>query len=431
MMTTSRWSSVGARHCSTYARKIVPFTGPSITNGATIPSWRSPTTRVMVFQWPWGTDPTNRSPRGQRPRSLTKLVLVAVSSMNTNLAGSSRPCLRIQRRRARATSARSCSVARRLFFDGDIMSLEKSPDRSTTAWNSLLAHRHNDLVQGQIRLLGYQSQQPFHVPLQRRRAPAAQLCSGVSCVIPALQPSHRRTGAQAEAFGRFPPRCSGHDGFDNAFPQVIRIGLRHRFGPPESRINAARLAHSHTIGNPDSTPPESALDTASASTTKHLVAAFHEGLSAGGYDEGRNVAIEYRWSDGDYDKLPSLAADLVRRNVAVIATINTPTILAAKAATKTIPIVFAVGVDPIKFGLVESLNHPGGNLTGLTQLNIEMEAKRVQLLHELAPSATTIALLINPSSPAYSEAATESAQSAARVLGMRLLVLNASTPSGI
>jgi putative ABC transport system substrate-binding protein len=173
------------------------------------------------------------------------------------------------------------------------------------------------------------------------------------------------------------------------------------------------------------------LDTASASATAHLVTAFQKGLSAAGYDEGRNVAIEYRWSNGDYDKLPGLAADLVRRNVAVIATINTPTILAAKAATKTIPIVFAVGVDPIKFGLVESLNRPGGNLTGLTQLNIEMEAKRVQLLHELAPLATTIALLINPSSPAYSEAATESAQSAARVLSMRLLVLNASTPSAI
>jgi len=173
------------------------------------------------------------------------------------------------------------------------------------------------------------------------------------------------------------------------------------------------------------------LDTASASTTAHLVAAFHEGLSAAGYNEGRNVAIEYRWPDGDYDKLPGLAADLVRRNVAVIATINTPTIPAAKAATKTIPIVFAVGVDPIKFGLVDSLNRPGGNLTGLTQLNIEMEAKREQLLYELAPSTTTVALLINPSSSAYSEAATESAQSAARVLGIRLLVLNASTPSGI
>ena len=173
------------------------------------------------------------------------------------------------------------------------------------------------------------------------------------------------------------------------------------------------------------------MDTASASTTAHLVEAFRRGLSAAGYDESQNVAIEYRWADGDYDKLPSLAADLVRRNVAVIATINTPTILAAKAATKTIPIVFAVGVDPIKFGLVESLNRPAGNLTGLTQLNVEIEAKQVQLLHDLAPSATTIAFLINPSSPAYSEAATESAQGAARVLGVRLLVLNASTPSDI
>jgi putative ABC transport system substrate-binding protein len=173
------------------------------------------------------------------------------------------------------------------------------------------------------------------------------------------------------------------------------------------------------------------LDTASASTTAHLVAAFRQGLSSAGYDEGRNVAIEYRWPDGDYDKLPGLAADLVRSNVAVIATINTPTILAAKAATKTIPIVFGVGVDPVKFGLVESLNRPGGNLTGLTQLNIEMEPKRVQLLHDLAPSAPSIALLINPTSPAYSEAATASVQGAARVLGLRLLVLNASTQSGI
>jgi ABC-type uncharacterized transport system substrate-binding protein len=106
------------------------------------------------------------------------------------------------------------------------------------------------------------------------------------------------------------------------------------------------------------------LDTASASTTAHLTAAFREGLSAAGYEEGRNVVVEYRWPDGDYDKLPSLAADLVRRNVAVIATINTPPVLAAKAATETIPIV---GVDPIKFGLVESLKRPGGNLTGLLQ----------------------------------------------------------------
>src|SRR5215469_7611568 len=173
------------------------------------------------------------------------------------------------------------------------------------------------------------------------------------------------------------------------------------------------------------------MDTASASTTAHLVEAFRRGLSAGGYEESRNVAIEYRWADGDYDKLPALAAELVRFQVAVIATINTPTILAAKAATQTIPIVFGVGVDPIKFGLVASLNRPGGNLTGVTQLNIEMEAKRVQLLHELVPAATSIGLLINPTSPAYSEAATESAQNAARILGVRLLVLNASTEEAI
>jgi hypothetical protein len=125
------------------------------------------------------------------------------------------------------------------------------------------------------------------------------------------------------------------------------------------------------------------MDTASASTTAHLVEAFRRGLSVVGYDEGRNVAIEYRWSEGDYDKLPALAAELVRHQVAVIATINTPTILAAKAATQIIPIVFGVGVDPIKFGLVTSLNRPGDNLTGVTQLNIEMEAKRVQLLVDI------------------------------------------------
>ena len=179
------------------------------------------------------------------------------------------------------------------------------------------------------------------------------------------------------------------------------------------------------------TPVIGYMDTASASTTAHLVEAFRRGLSAAGFDEGRNVAIEYRWAEGDYNKLPALALELVRRQVVVIATVNTPTILAAKAATQTIPIIFGVGVDPVKFGLVASLNRPGGNLTGVTQLNIEMEAKRVQLLHELVPAARSMALLVNPTSVAYSEAATESAQSAARILGVRLLVLNASTESDI
>jgi len=179
------------------------------------------------------------------------------------------------------------------------------------------------------------------------------------------------------------------------------------------------------------TPVIGYMDTTSASTTAHLVEAFRRGLSAAGFDEGRNVAIEYRWAEGDYNKLPALALELVRRQVVVIATVNTPTILAAKAATQTIPIIFGVGVDPVKFGLVASLNRPGGNLTGVTQLNVELEAKQVQLLHELVPAARSMALLVNPTSVAYSEAATESAQSAARILGVRLLVLNASTESDI
>ncbi|MBV9112349.1 MAG: ABC transporter substrate-binding protein [Hyphomicrobiales bacterium] len=173
------------------------------------------------------------------------------------------------------------------------------------------------------------------------------------------------------------------------------------------------------------------MDTASASTTADLVQTFRRGLSVAGFDDGRKVAIEYRWADGNYDKLPALATELVRRQVAVIATVNTPTILAAKAATQTIPIVFGVGVDPIKFGLVASLSHPGGNLTGVTQLNVEIEAKHVQLLHDLVPAATSMGLLINRASVAYSEAATETAQNSARVLGLRLLVLNASTESAI
>jgi ABC-type uncharacterized transport system substrate-binding protein len=163
----------------------------------------------------------------------------------------------------------------------------------------------------------------------------------------------------------------------------------------------------------------------------YLVRAFHQALEETGYVEGRNVAIEYRWAESHYDRLPALADDLVRRRVTVIAALGgTPSALAAKAATTTIPIVFNVGVDPVAFGLVTSLNRPGGNITGISMLNLTVAAKRLELLRELAPKAAAIALLVNPTNP-YSESETKEVRDAARTLGLQLHVLNASDESEI
>jgi putative tryptophan/tyrosine transport system substrate-binding protein len=160
----------------------------------------------------------------------------------------------------------------------------------------------------------------------------------------------------------------------------------------------------------------------------HRLAAFRQGLNETGYVEGRNLTIESRWAEGQYDRLPALAADLVRRRVTVIAALgSTPAALAAKAATSTIPIVFWIGGDPIELGLVASLNRPEGNLTGLTTLNQELVAKRVELLHQVVPGTSSMALLINPTSPTLTKTAIEDAQAAARSLGLELHVLNAST----
>jgi putative tryptophan/tyrosine transport system substrate-binding protein len=161
-----------------------------------------------------------------------------------------------------------------------------------------------------------------------------------------------------------------------------------------------------------------------------MVTAFHQGLKEAGYVEGHNVAIEYRWAEGHNDRLPALAADLVRRQVAGIVTGGTPSAFAAKAATSTIPIVFSVGIDPVRAGLVASLNRPGGNVTGVAVLTVELAAKRVQLLHELLPTASVIAVLFNPTSP-LTEPETSVVQDAARSLGLELHVLNASTESEI
>jgi putative ABC transport system substrate-binding protein len=159
-----------------------------------------------------------------------------------------------------------------------------------------------------------------------------------------------------------------------------------------------------------------------------ILRAFRQGLNETGFVEGRNVAIEFRWAEGQNDRLPALAADLVRRQVTVIAAPgSTPAALAAKAATTTIPIVFQLGTDPVATGLVASLSRPGGNLTGVTSLNVEVGPKRVELLHELVPTATSIALLVNPTNPALALALSREVQAAGRTLGLTLHVLHAST----
>jgi ABC-type uncharacterized transport system substrate-binding protein len=171
------------------------------------------------------------------------------------------------------------------------------------------------------------------------------------------------------------------------------------------------------------------LNSAAAAPIAHLLAAFKRGLSEPGYIEGQNVAIEYRLAEGHYDRLPALAADLVNRRVSVIATGGgTVSALAAKAATATIPIVFISDSDPVKIGLVASINRPGGNVTGIHQLTAGLEAKRVGLLHELVPSATTIAVLVNPNYP-DAEAQIREVQDAARTLGLQLHILKASSES--
>jgi putative tryptophan/tyrosine transport system substrate-binding protein len=155
--------------------------------------------------------------------------------------------------------------------------------------------------------------------------------------------------------------------------------------------------------------------------------AFAQGLKEEGYIEGGNVAIEYRWADYQDDRLPALAAELVHRQVTVIAAVGSTSSLAAKAATATIPIVFETAADPVMLGLVASLNRPGGNLTGVTNLNVEVGQKRLELLRELMPAATNIAVLVNPSAPAITEQFMAILRAAAPALGLQLHVLQAST----
>ena len=166
----------------------------------------------------------------------------------------------------------------------------------------------------------------------------------------------------------------------------------------------------------------------SADGSAHYVAAFRKGLSETGYVEGKNVTVEYHWLEGQYDHLPALLADLVRRQVAVIATPgNTPGSLVAKATTATIPIVFGVGADPVKLGLVASLARPGGNATGTNFFSSEVNAKRLRLLHDLVPKAVRVAVLVNSADAVLTEIALRAVQDAAPSIGLQIQILNAST----
>ena len=173
------------------------------------------------------------------------------------------------------------------------------------------------------------------------------------------------------------------------------------------------------------------LDPKSAGVSTHYIDAFRQGLKEGGFVEGRNIAIAFRWAEGRYDELPAMAADLVHRQVAVIAAISPSAAVAAKSATATIPIVFQSGSDPVELGLVATLNRPGGNLTGISRLATELVPKLLELLHEATPKADSIALLINPKS-VNAEGKIQEAQRAARSLKLNeLQVLNATTETEI
>ena len=172
------------------------------------------------------------------------------------------------------------------------------------------------------------------------------------------------------------------------------------------------------------------LNAGSAIPYTKQATAFREGLSETGYVEGRNMLIEYRWAEGHNDRLPALAADLVQRHVAVIAATTLPAAPAAKAATATIPIVFLIGGDPVELGFVKSMDRPGGNMTGIAALNVDLIAKRLELLHELVPKADTVAVLVNPNS-AYTEPETNHVHEAGLAAGLKVLLLAASNENEI
>jgi hypothetical protein len=203
--------------------------------------------KVIVFQLPSGTRPITLTPRGARPLRRTMLVVTAVSSRNTSLAGSSRPCSRIQRRRARATSARSRSAACRLFFNGHVMAVEKTRERAAAGSNSISSQLCNRFYQGQVRLLRYHRHDAFRLPFQWRNATPARLRRGAPTLIPALHPLDCRTHTDPKMLGGFMPGCACFNHLDDALTQITGVRLRHRY-LPGSRINAKQSPIHNRLG---------------------------------------------------------------------------------------------------------------------------------------------------------------------------------------
>jgi putative ABC transport system substrate-binding protein len=195
-------------------------------------------------------------------------------------------------------------------------------------------------------------------------------------------------------------------------------------------IGGAAAARPLAVRAQQTMPVIGFLNVASPEGYANYVAAFRDGLKESGYVEGQNVTIEYHWAEGHYDRLSDMAADLVRRQVTVIVA-NTPANLAAKKATDTIPVVFTTASDPVQIGLVSNFSRPGGNVTGVSQINVALGPKRLELAHELMPAATLIALLVNPSDPARAETLSSEVQAAAGHLGLHLRILRAGTDAEI
>jgi putative ABC transport system substrate-binding protein len=191
-------------------------------------------------------------------------------------------------------------------------------------------------------------------------------------------------------------------------------------------FSAATVWPHKAWAQPSALPVIGFFNVASPKGFANYVAAFHSGLNEVGYVERQNVAVEYHWAEGHYDRLAETAADLVRRQVSVIVA-NTPANLAAKNATSTIPIVFTTGVDPVQMGLVSNLRRPGGNVTGVSQLNAQLGLKRLELARELVPASTVVALLVNPSDSKSAERLSQEVQSAASAMGLQVVVLRGGT----